>query len=386
MSRAWVVFVKELGDNLRDRRSLVTALLYALMGPLTLLPLLSLVGRVGDTKVLHVAVAGADNAPGLVEHLRERDIDVKPAPPDPERAVRDLEEDVIVVIPASFGADFRAGKPATVRVISDRSRQTALGEVSRVMRAIDEYGRTVGALRLLARGLAPEIVSAIALEVDDTSTPESKGAALLAIVPMMLLMSLLLGGANVAVDATAGERERGSLEPLLSTPISSLELVAGKLGAIMTYSMITLVVAAVGFVVALSLGPDIPDMKLGLTPGGALRLVLTFVPVLLPVASMQFLLASRSRTVKEAQAATTLLSGLPAIPGMFLAFVPFKAQLVWMTVPLFAQSVLVNEVLRGSPRPAIDQAVAALAASAVGLLLGGAAVFRYARARMLRGG
>ena len=82
------------------------------------------------------------------------------------------------------------------------------------------------------------MVSAIAVELDDVATPESEGAMLLGIVPMFLMMSVFLGGLYVAVDVTAGERERGSLEPLMSTPLAAAEIVLGKLGAVMFFSFV----------------------------------------------------------------------------------------------------------------------------------------------------
>jgi sodium transport system permease protein len=385
VSRAWVVFAKEVVDNLRDRRSNVTALLYALLGPLVLIPMLTLVGRVNDTKVLRVPIDGAANAPALVEYLRTRDIEAAAAPDDAERAVRDLKEDVVLIIPPTYADDFRAGRPATVRLVADHSRTTSQGEISRVTHAIQEYGHTVGALRLVARGVSPSVVAAIAIETDDVASPESKGAMLLAIVPMFLLMSLLIGGAHVAIDATAGERERGSLEPLLATPLRSSEVVLGKLGAVMLFAVGALVACALGFTLAIRFAPvpEIPGMKFELGPAGTLQMVAALLPLLLPVAALQILLASRSRTVKEAQAAAMLLSGLPAIPGMFLVFVPFKATTTWMTVPVFAQELLVNQILRGAPVAPLDHAIATASSIALGVVLTIIAIARYARARTL---
>jgi sodium transport system permease protein len=385
---ALVVFWKEVTDNLRDRRSVGTALLYAIMGPLVLIPMLGFVGRAfdhGDAKLLVIPLQGAEHAPGLVEYLREKNIETRPAPADPAKAVRDLTHDVVVIIPSTYAEDFRAGRPATVRIVTDHSRSTAAGEIRRVSNALEMYGRTVGALRLIARGVSPRVVSALAIEIDDVATPESEGALLLASVPMFLLMALFVGGVYVAVDVTAGERERGSLEPLMSNPLTATDMVLGKLLAVVFFALAALIVAEVMFALVISVAPfpEIPGMRFTLGVSGSLHVFAALLPLLLPVAALQMLLASRSRTVKEAHTAVMLSMLVPMLPGMFLAFTPFKATTSSMTIPIFAQEVLVNQILRGAPLGAIDYIVAAATATALGIVLAALATMRYRRERAL---
>ena len=388
---ALVVFWKEVMDNLRDRRSVGTALLYAVMGPLVLIPMLGFVGRAfdhGDAKLLVIPVQGAEHAPGLVDYLREKNIEVRPAPADPAQAVRDLTHDVILIVPAAYEADFRAGKPATVRIVTDHSRSTAAGEIRRVSRALEMYGRTVGALRLIARGVNPSVVSALAIELDDVATPESEGALLLASVPMFLLMALFVGGVYVAVDVTAGERERGSLEPLMSNPLTATQMVTGKLGAVVVFALAALVVAEAMFALVITAAPfpDIPGMRFTLGLVGSLHVFAALLPLLVPVAALQMLLASRSRSVKEAHTAVMLSMLVPMLPGMFLAFTPFKATTSSMMIPIFAQEVLVTQILRGAPLGVLEYVVAGATATALGVVLAALATMRYARERAISGG
>lgn len=386
-TRAGVILQKELIDNLRDRRSVATALFYALMGPLLLIPLLGFESRSldhGSANMIRVAVEGAERAPGLVEYLRQRNIEVRPAPADPAQAVRDLATDLVLVIPPEYADDFRAGRPATVRIVTDHSRTTAAGEIGRVTGALGAYSDTVGALRLVARGVNPTVVSAIAVAVDDVATPESEGALLLGIVPIFLLTSLFLGGVYVAVDVTAGERERGSLEPLMSTPLRASEIVLGKLGAVLFFALSTMVVTLVGFALVINLPfPEIPGMRFRLGVVGTLEIFLTLVPLLLPVAALQMLVASRSRTVKEAFTAASVCSMIPMIPGLFLIFSPFKSTTAAMAIPVFGQNVIMNQILRAGPLHAIDYVVAAVTTTALGIALAALAVATCAHARML---
>jgi sodium transport system permease protein len=386
-TRAGVILRKELIDNLRDRRSVATALFYALMGPLLLIPLLGFESRSldhGSAKMISIAASGAERAPGLVEYLRQRNIEVHPAPADPAQAVRDLATDLVLVIPPEYADDFRAGRPATVRIVTDHSRTTAAGEIGRVTGALGAYSDTVGALRLVARGVSPTVVSAIAVAVDDVATPESEGALLLGIVPIFLMTSLFLGGVYVAVDVTAGERERGSLEPLMSTPLTAREIVLGKLGAVLFFALSTMFVTLVGFAIVINLPfPEIPGMRFRLGASGTLAIFLTLVPLLLPVASLQMVVASRSRTVKEAFTAASVCSMIPMIPGLFLIFSPFKSTTAAMAIPVFGQNVIMNQVLRAGPLHAIDYVVAAVTATALGIVLAALAVATCAHARML---
>ena len=385
--RALVVLLKEITDNLRDRRSVATALFYAIVGPLLLIPLLGFESQAldrGSGKTISVAVQGAEQAPGLVEYLRQRNIEIQPAPADPAQAVRDLALDLVLVIPPGYADDFRAGRPATVRVVTDHSRTTAAGEIRRVTGALETYSGTVGALRLVARGVNPSVLSAVAVAIDDVATPESEGALLLGIVPIFLMTALFLGGVYVAVDVTAGERERGSLEPLVSTPLSAGEIVLGKLGAVLFFAFTTMVVTLVGFVIVINLPfPQIPGMRFGLGPGRALAIFGALVPLLLPVAALQMVVASRSRSVKEAFTAASVCSLVPMVPGLFLIFSPFKSTTLAMTVPVFAQNLIMNQILRAGPVHALDYAIAAATTTLLGIALAAVAVATCAHARML---
>jgi len=386
---ASVVLRKELRDSLRDRRSVLTAALYALIGPLLLIPMLTVESHAldrGSASVLELPVQGAERAPGLVEYLRQRNIEVRPAPDDPAKAVRDLAVDLVLVIPPEYPDEFRSGRPAPVRIVTDHSRTTAAGQIRRVQIALETYAQTVGSLRLVARGVSPRVVSALAIALDDVATPESEGALLLGMVPMFLMMALFLGGLSVAVDVTAGERERRSLEPLMSTPVSAASIVLGKLGAVFLFALATMVLTLAGFTLAINLPfREVPGMKFRLDPGGALAIFLAVVPLLLPVAALQMIVASRSRTVKEAFTAASVCSMIPMVPGLFLILSPFKTTRSAMLVPWFSQNLIINQVLKAEPLHGLDCAIAAVVATALGVALSALAVATCAHSRMLAG-
>lgn len=386
-NRAKVVFLKEVADNLRDRRSVITAVLYALLGPLLLVPLIVFESHSLNTssaRVLEVAVEGADRAPGLIEYLRHRNIEAVAAPSDPRMAVRTLRSNIVVIIPDSYAAAFRAGHPATVRIVTDNSRAEAAGEVNRVTTAIGAYSETVGALRLVARGVDPNVTSAIALADDDVATPESQGALLLGVLPVFLMMSLFLGGLYVAVDVSAGERERGSFEPLMTTPLSAAEIVLGKLGAIIFFSFATTTITLVAFALIINLPfQEIPGLKFQLSFAGTLVILGALLPLHLPIGALQMLVASRSRTTKEAFTATSICSILPMIPGLFLLFAPLNSNRLQMSIPILSQNLLMNQVLRAAPISSIDYLLVIGTTLLLGVVMTTLAVATCANTRML---
>src|SRR5690606_2537536 len=134
-------------------------------------------------------------------------------------AVRAQEDDAYLSIDAGFAEDWRAGRPAVVEIVHDSTRRDSGIPVRRLERALELYGQQVGALRLLARGINPSVAAPVAVSRKDISTPEARGAGLPAMMlPYLLILFALLGSMPLVVDATAGERERQSLEPLLATP------------------------------------------------------------------------------------------------------------------------------------------------------------------------
>ena len=245
MSTLWSVVRKELLDISRDHRTLLLGLL---MGPL-LMPLLILgMGAISENRsktqleeVLEIPVVGAAEAPNLLAFLASQGIRSKPAPEDLAAAIARQDVDVALRIDPGYADDWRAGRPATVEILHDSTRRNAEIPTARVVRALATYGDQVGALRLYARGIDAAVARPVAAASLDMATPEAKRGMLLGLLlPYFLIMSAFLGGMALILDATAGERERQSLEPLLATPASRAAIVSGKLAAACVLGMSTL--------------------------------------------------------------------------------------------------------------------------------------------------
>ena len=388
MTRAWwVVLKKELNDSVRDRRSGMSLLLFPLVGPLLVSLMLSqVVERATSDRRISLPVAGAERAPGLVQFLEGQGISVIAAPADPERAVRDRTAELVLVIGEDYAAKFRAGRPAHVELVIDDARDDAHATVRRVRAALQGYSQTVGSLRLLARGVSAELPQAIAIDDVDLSTPQSRAAVFLNFVPMFVLLAAFVGGMQTASDATAGERERGSLEPLLLTPVTRRALVMGKWLASIAFAAAAVFTTLVCTILALS---RVPLHRFGMTATldlqHALLVLCAIVPVTFFTCGLQLFVASFARTVKESQTYMSLLVFVPMLPAILLSLDPMKIKL-WMTVvPIFGQQALLMSVIRGEHVAPLGFVLAALSASSLGLFFALATAMLFRRERIVYG-
>jgi len=365
-----LVFRKEVLDGFRDRRSLLSLLLFPLVGPaLAALMLTVSADRLASGDATALPVVGRDNAPELVAFLEGHGVELQPPPADVEAAVRDRDVFLVLVIPDDYPARFRSGRPATVELIVDQSRAEALGSVRRVRELVEAYATSVGMLRLLARGVNPELALPVKVQEVDLSTPQKRAAIFLNLIPMFVLLGAFIGGMYTATDSTAGERERGSLEPLLITPISRRSLVLGKWLATVLFSTCTVLLTFVFAVAALSQVPMASfGISLSLGPTEVVGVLLAVLPLPFCVAGVQMMVASFARSFKEAQTYLSLMSFIPMLPALMLMLDPGKGEL-WMTpIPVFGQQVLLSEVLRGEAIPFASFGLAAISAIACGLI------------------
>ena len=353
-SRAFLtVFFKEVRENLRDRRTLISAFLTGpLLGPILFVMLLNVsLNRELDKadKPLSVPIIGAQYAPNLIDALKAGDI--VPAPPlaDPEKAVRRQDADVVLRIAPNYGAAWRQGQPVQVEMFYDSSQRDASTAVERVSQLVESYARQQGAMRLVARGLSPTTAWPLVVARRDQSTPQSRAVLLFAMLPYFFIITIFMGGMYLAIDLTAGERERQSLEPLFANPVPRWKIFLGKLAAICVFSSISLLITLVAFALV---GQFIPAEKIGmeldLGVHFAAYVLLIMLPVLLLLAALQSLVAAFAKSYREAQTYLSLLMLVPAIPSLLLAVLPIKSAPWMYAVPVLGQNLGIIQLLRGN--------------------------------------
>ena len=358
----WVVVRKEVLESLRDRRTLLSALVMApLFGPLMFsFSMQTMLKRGVDEqdKPLQVAVMGKEHAPNLVQWLESQGLEDVPAPKDEPSipaAVRDGKPRLVLVIGPDYGERFRAAKTAGVKVYVDSSDQDSQRDFRRLDRLLQNYSSQTSALRLAARGVAPSIAQPVVLDEIDVSTPASRAQSLLAILSYFLLFSTLIGGMYVAIDATAVERERGSLEPLVSLPVSREALVAGKFVATMVFSSVSLVLTLASFAISLRFVPlESIGMSANLGPKVLTGVFLSLLPFVPLAAALLTLVASFARSFREAQSWMTGALLVPTLPIMVAAMTGMKPTALLMAVPSLSQHFLIARLLRDEAIPLTD--------------------------------
>jgi sodium transport system permease protein len=352
MNAAWTVFLKEVTENLRDKKTVVNALVMGpLLGPVFFAMMMGFIitKQLNNAeKPLEVPVIGGEHAPNLVAWLERQSVVVKPAPADAEKAIRGREAKVVLEIPASYGAHWRNGETAQVQVLFDSSDQDSRAPVARLTGLLEGYARQTSALRVSARGLHPAILSPVAVAERDLASTQQRAGQLLSFLPYLLVLGAFLGGMYLAIDTTAGERERQSLEPLLANPATRAQIVLGKLGATFGFAMVSMMLSLVMFAIAFQYIPlDRLGMKVDFGLGLILRAGLMMVPLVMVFAALQTIVAAYAKSYREAQTYLSLLMLLPMLPSVILMINPMKAEMWMAAVPLLSQNVLIMELARG---------------------------------------
>ena len=361
--KPWLIVArKEIFESLRDRRTLLSALVLApLLGPLMFSGTMQAVLKKNageDERKVEAAVLGGEHAPNLLRWLKGQGLSEVPGPKDEAAvpaAVRDGKPRLVLVVPANYGERFRGARPASVKLYVDTSDQDARRDQDRLERLLQGYAGQTTALRLAARGIDPSITQAVVLDEIDVSTPASRAQSLLAVLSYFLLFSTLIGGMYLAIDATAGERERGSLEPLVTLPVTRDSLVIGKLVATMAFSALSLLLTLTAFTLSLRFVPlESVGMNANLGPAVMLQVYLGVLPFVPLAAALLTLVASFARSFREAQSWMTGVLLVPTLPIMLAAMSGLKPSLQLMAVPSLSQHFLIARLLRDEPIPLQD--------------------------------
>jgi sodium transport system permease protein len=390
MKQIGVIFQKEMLDNLRDYRSWATGLFWAVFGPVMIGGMIMLLGNTLMDKIdkpVRLPVAGAENAPNLVAFLVQQDVTIEPAPADPKAAVIAGDVNVVLVIPQEYAEDFSAGQRATVQLVFDRSRQSAMTDIQRIQDLLEGYDKYIGVLRLSLRGISPEVTRVVIVEEVDTSTPQTQALMFLSMLPYFIIFAIFNGASPVITDATAGERERGSLEPLLINPLPRGWVAIGKMLSAMPFAIANLFITLGGFAAIFQILPveELIGIQVGLDLGALSAIFLTCLPIVFLACAIQTLIASFTRTTKEAGTYLPFVGLIPSLPGIALAFLPVKPDLWTMLIPTFGQQILINQFLRAEPIVASNLVVSALVTLALSVVITFAAIKLYENERIIIG-
>lgn len=386
MRTIFTVFVKEVLDNLRDKRTLTSALIMGpIFGPVLFAFVINLsIERSLESaeQTLELPVIGQEHAANLVAYLRSRNIDAVDAPEDlaaAMEAVKTGEHDVVLVIPPAIGEEIADMIPATVQLVSDQANTDADRDARRVRSALHGWSQELAAVRAVGRGINPMTLRPLNIDEVDVSTPSGRSALLLGMMSYFFVVAALIGGMYLAIDTTAGERERGSLEPLLSLPVTRDQLIVGKIAATCLFMALSLLLSLTAFYFVLDY---MPLQKLGMTPNFGidvvLKTLLLFLPFILLGAALMTLVASFTKSYREAQTWLNVLLIAPTLPILIVSILTLRPRTEFMFIPSLSQHLLLVDMVKNEPVNGQHVAISIIST----LLIGG--ILTWVCARLYR--
>lgn len=354
LMRVLAIARKELTDTRRDRRTASVTLISAIAaGPIFLLLIFNLIANQAErAREIKLPVAGREHAAALVAYLERQQVTILPPPADYEAKIKSGDLDAVLVIEESFENDVAEGRPGTVRLVFDGSRdraQTVIGEIRSLLRS---YNTLWGQQRSTLRGVASTVANPLVVESVDLATPQQSGALVLFLVAYYGLFASVMGGMAVALDTTAGERERQSLEPLLMTPATPLEIVTGKWLAVALFNLLVVLLTLTGFYLTLSFAP-LPPVGVPFLFGTHefARFLIVLVPMILMLPAILLFVGSRARAFREAQANVSVLLFVVSLLPVIQLFMQRKEPEWIVLAPVSGQYHLLNTALRGEALP-----------------------------------
>ena len=362
MNKIMAMVRKELIDAARDKRSVMAGLYYAIGTPLIMCGLfMVLIGQLTSPDDLKITITNPDKAPDLVRFLSNKGIS--------SGEVKDSELKAIeLIISPEYAAQMNQGKGAEITIVADNSDEKLQNSIRRLEKQLQSYSTEMGSLRLIARGIDPRVMQPLKVSIHDQATTDSKGGMILGIAIFTMIYSVFISGMNLAIDTSAGERERNSLALLLSHPLTTRQLVLSKIIAVSLFALLGLVLILLVSRVAYTF---VPWQELGFsvnitTEFMALMLVVG-IPVALMAACLQLFVSFMAKTFKEAQSYLTMVLFVPLALSMAASYNIAPDMLQWL--PVSGQQQALMDFIKGKDLPMLQLLVSTLGTLAIAVLL-----------------
>lgn len=362
MNKIMAMVRKELIDAARDKRSVMAGLYYAIGTPLIMCGLfMVLIGQLTSPDDLKITITNPDKAPDLVRFLSNKGIS--------SGEVKDSELKAIeLIISPDYAAQMNQGKGAEITIVADNSDEKLQNSIRRLEKQLQSYSTEMGSLRLIARGIDPRVMQPLKVSVHDQATTDSKGGMILGIAIFTMIYSVFISGMNLAIDTSAGERERNSLALLLSHPLTTRQLVLSKIIAVSLFALLGLVLILLVSKIAYTF---VPWQELGFsvnitTEFMALMLVVG-IPVALMAACLQLFVSFMAKTFKEAQSYLTMVLFVPLALSMAASYNIAPDMLQWL--PVSGQQQALMDFIKGKDLPMLQLLVSTLGTLAIAVLL-----------------
>jgi sodium transport system permease protein len=374
------IWRKELIDSLRDRKALTQALLipliigifYAVFNP-WLTSILSERAR----EAITIPAQGIQHADQrFLDVLKSQQITLEPYEGDLQEAIRSGQKASGLIIPSGFSENIQNEKPAALTLLTNRTSGGIFGggfSAERIDLAVSTYSNSVTVERIQERNLDPNLLAPVKLETQDLATSAQLAGFFAAFtLPILLATIVAQGGLFIAIDVTAGEKERGTLESVLVTPASDLEIFVGKLMAVFSLTCVPVFLTFLGFYIASNLLPASMTNGAVLPFSVIVGAILISLPLALFFGAALMIVSIRTKAFKDAQQAATPIIFLAIAPAMLAAFV-LPTNVLMYLIPIYGPSALVGAMAVGAPVPPLAYVLAivgSLAAAAVCIAIG----------------
>ena len=325
--------------------------------------------RQRESMDMEIPVIGTERAPDLVNWIERSGFSVVGGPADPETAVREGELDFVFVVTEDFAEDFAEGQTAEIELVHDGTKKDSGASIHRARGLIESYSGSLGSLRLIARGVSPQIARPIKIENVDVASAREKAAHFMIFIPLYVIMAAFMAGMNLAIDSTAGERERSSFEPLLINPVPRMVLVVGKWLTAALFSSVGIALTLGSLIFALQrVSLQELGVNLDLSVPVVVGVLFTALPLSFFAASMQLLVSTFARSFKEAQTYVSLLIVVPMVPTVAAVVYSLNNEWWMAPIPVLSQQVLLIEVLGGQSGSILPFLVSGVSSFTIGLL------------------
>lgn len=346
------LFRKEIVDAARDKRSVMAGLYYALFTPALLaIVFTAVITKTTSPQDFSITIESESEASHLITYLSDRGISHS----DDETEVKAIR----LIIGPSFAEQLNRSEPADITLIADYSEDNLRSSIRRTEGVLRGYSSETATLRLIARGIDPSVIRPIDLNIQDLATSDSKGGQLLGMMILVIVLSVFVSGMNLAIDTSAGERERNSLALLLSHPISVRQMVLSKTAAVSTFGMLGLLLV---MIMSKIVYPLVPWEELGFSVDISITFMLAtlFVGISVAIfaASMQLFVSFMAKSFKEAQTYLTFVMFVPMAMSYATTLDFAVEELRW--APVSGQLQALIDLMKGKEIPLLQLAVSSL--------------------------
>ncbi|MFA5030899.1 MAG: ABC transporter permease [Patescibacteria group bacterium] len=355
MNGAFTIWKKEILDSIRDRRTLITAVLM----PVFLMPVI-MIGSLKfaeyqskqiQEKPAKIAISNEAAAPTLVSYLQQQQIEILHS----DNFRTDIDKgsiNVFIEVPASFEQDVRSQIPSQVKVYQKSSNLDSSAANSKIIATLQQFNQYMSVTRLAEQGINPEALSAVIPSPEDIATSQEKSGFFLGLLlPMFIVIFAIVGGMYIAIDVSAGEKERKTLEALLLTPASRLKIVTGKFLAVASTASTTIVLSLASMYVAFKVVPldfGTGELTVNLTIGGVAIMLGIGIFLAIMFSGLLLSVAIFAKSYKEAQNYISPFYLVAVLPVAILGQLPgFKPVAAFFLIPGVNAVFVIKEILLG---------------------------------------